>query len=274
MEILISIFIGFALMELYAWLDPLAKWLVDRVAKKLPEDRRADFTEQFTADLATLPNSIAKVYFAFRDCTLASHNIRQAAYRETFLSMADSFDYLYDKVSQFDQFIETSRAQVRSNLGSSFAFISSVDQSLEAMRRCQRQDDPDAETAIHHCQALSSPVVGIISTIKTGFEQRFIRIGGFADQLREPMARAFEASENIRRRMLDDKPLDDDDAELLSSFNERINDIQAIHDAYIAEANSSGDLPDVPAFPENFGAKAQAIAEAIKAAAQVVKRSR
>jgi hypothetical protein len=274
MEILISIFIGFALMELYAWLDPLAKWLVDRVAKKLPEDRRADFTEQFTADLATLPNSIAKVYFAFRDCTLASHNIRQAIYRETFLARADSFDDLYDKVNQFDQFIETSKAQVRSNLRSSFELISSVDQSLEGLRRCQRQDDPGAETAIHHFQALSSPVVGVISTIKAGLEQRFVRSGGFADQLREPMARAFEASENIRRRMLDDKPLDDDDAELLSSFNERFSEIQAIHDAYIAEANSSGDLPDIPAFPANFVTQVEAIVEALQAAVRVVKRPR
>jgi hypothetical protein len=274
MEILISIFVGFALMELYAWLDPLAKWLVDHVAKDLPEDQRADFTEQFLADLATLPNSIAKVYFAFRDCTLASHNIRQAVYRKTFLSRADSFDDLYDKVNQFDQFIETSKAQVRSNLRSSFELISSVDQSLEGLRRCQRRDDPDAETAIHHFQALSSPVVGVISTIKAGLEQRFVRIGGFADQLPEPMATAFEASENVRRRMLDDKPLDDDDAELLSSFNERLNEIHAIHDAYIDEANSSGDLPDIPAFPANFVTQVEAIVEALQAAVRVVKRPR
>jgi hypothetical protein len=75
MEILISILIGIFLMELYAWLDRLAKWLVERVARELPEDRQAEFTEQFMADLATLPNSVAKVYFAFRDCTLSTHNI-------------------------------------------------------------------------------------------------------------------------------------------------------------------------------------------------------
>ena len=93
METLISTLIGIALIEVYAWLDPLAKWLVGRVAKNLPEDRRADFTEQFIADLATLPNSVAKVYFAFRDCTLAAENIYQAVYREKFLSMADDFEF-------------------------------------------------------------------------------------------------------------------------------------------------------------------------------------
>jgi hypothetical protein len=106
MEVLISILIGIALMELYAWLDLLAKWLVNRVAKKLPKDRQADFTEQFMADLATLPNSAAKVYFAFRDCTLAAESIYQAVYRESVLSAADNFDSFCSKMSQFDQAIE------------------------------------------------------------------------------------------------------------------------------------------------------------------------
>jgi hypothetical protein len=149
-----------------------------------------------------------------------------------------------------------------------------VDQSLEALRRNQRPDDLDAETAIHHCQALSAPVVGVVSTIRTGFDQRHARIDGLLDQLREPLAKASEANENIRRRMLDDKPLDDNDDELLSSFTKMLNEIRAIQDKYNAETNSSGALPDIPAFPENFGTKSKAIAEAFEAAAQVVKRPR
>ena len=271
MGILISIFISIALMELYAWLDPLAKWLVDHVAKDLPEDQRADFTEQFVADLATLPNSVAKVYFAFRDCTLEARNIQQAVYRNTYLSVADAFDSFYDRLSLVEQTIETQKALVRSNLRSSLEFVSAVDQTFEALRRNQRQHDSDAETAIHHCQALSSPVLGTISAIKANFEQRHARIEGLMDRLREPLARSFEASENIRRRMLDDKPLDDndDDDELLSPLNEEINAIQVAYNAY---ANSYGDLPDSPAFPENFGAKVTVIAEALQAAARVVKR--
>jgi hypothetical protein len=275
MEILISIFISIALMELYAWLDPLAKWLVDQVAKKLPEDRQADFTEQFMADLATLPNSVAKVYFAFRDCTLSAQNIYQGVYREKFLSMADDFDALFNKMSLFDQSIEVSTAQARSNFQSSSAFISAVDQSLETLRRSQRQDDPDAETAIHHFQALSSPAVGILSTIQAGFEQRHARFDGLMDRLRERLARAIEAKENVRRRMLDDdKPLDDNDIELVSSFNERVNDIGAIRDQYNAEAGSPDDLPDIPAFPASFVTQVEAIVEALQAAVRVVKRPR
>jgi uncharacterized protein len=269
MEILISILISFALIELYAWLDPLAKWLVDRVAKKLPEDCRADFTEQFMADLATLPNSVAKVYFALRDCTLAAHKIEEAVCRETVLSVADKFESFYDKMSLYDQTIETSKAQMQTNLRQSIEFISAVDQSLEALRRNHRQDDVDAETAIHHCQTLSSPVVDRISTIRSGFEQRHAKLEYLLDQLREPLARAYEANENLRRRMLDDEPLDENDDEMLSSFTKMLEGISAIQGEY-----SFGDLPDIPAFPENFGAKATAIAEAFATAAQVVKRPR
>src|SRR6267378_3121783 len=131
---------------------------------------------------------------------------------------------------------------MRSELRSSSAFISSVERSMELLRRNQRQDDLDAEAAIHHFQALSSPVVGVLSTIIAGMEQRHARIDGIMDRLRGPLARALEVTENIRRRMLDEKPIDDIDNKLLSSF------------------------------PENF-VKAKAIVEALEAAAaQVVKR--
>jgi hypothetical protein len=270
MEILISIFIGIALMELYAWLDPIAEWLVYRVAKGLPEDRRADFTEQFIADLATLPNSVAKVYFAFRDCTLATQNIYQCIYRETFLSMADNFDSVYNKLSLFDQSIETSKARARSEFRLSSAFISAVDRSLEGLRRNQRQDDPDAETAIHHFQALSLPVVGVLSTIIESFEQRHARLAGLIDRLREPLAKAFEANQKLRSRMLNDEPLDDNAVEMSTSFTETLCEITAIINEF--KADSFDDLPSIPKFPENFGTKAKAIVEALEAAVRVVKR--
>ena len=101
------------------------------------------------------------------------------------------------------------------------------------------------------------------------FEQRHARFDGLVDRLRVPLARAFDASENIRRRMLDDKPLDDNDAELVSTFNERLDDIRAIRDA---NDGSSDDLPDVPNLPANFGIQAKAIVEALRAAVRVVKR--
>jgi hypothetical protein len=143
---------------------------------------------------------------------------------------------------------------------------------MELLRRNQRQDDLDAEAAIHHFQALSSPVVGVLSTIIAGMEQRHARIDGIMDRLRGPLARALEVTENIRRRMLDEKPIDDIDNKLLSSFTERLHDISVIQQECNAEAHSTDDLPDIPAFPENF-VKAKAIVEALEAAAaQVVKR--
>jgi hypothetical protein len=239
LEILISTLIGIAMIEVYAWLDPFAKWLVGRVAKKLPEDCRADFTEQFMADLATLPNSVVKVYFALRDCTLAAHKIEEAVCRETVLSATDKFESFYDKMNLYDQTVETSKAQVQTNLRQSIEFISALDQSLEALRRNHRQDDVDAETAIHHCQTLSSPVIDRISTIRAGFEQRHAKLEYLLDRLRKPLARAYEANENLRRRMLDDKPLDESDDEMLSSFTKMLEGISAIQSEY-----NFGDLPD------------------------------
>ena len=199
-------------------------------------------------------------------------NIYQEVYREKFLSIADNFDSVYNEMSLFDQSMETSKAQMRSELRSSSAFISSVERSMELLRRNQQQDDLDAEAAIHHFQALSSPVVGVLSTIIAGMEQRHARIDGIMDRLRGPLARALEVTENIRRRMLDEKPIDDIDNKLLSSFTERLHDISVIQQECNAEAHSTDDLPDIPAFPENF-VKAKAIVEALEAAAaQVVKR--
>src|SRR5882672_483977 len=198
-------------------------------------------------------------------------NIYQEVYREKFLSIADNFDSVYNEMSLFDQSMETSKAQMRSELRSSSAFISSVERSMELLRRNQQQDDLDAEAAIHHFQALSSPVVGVLSTIIAGMEQRHARIDGIMDRLRGPLARALEVTENIRRRMLDEKPIDDIDNKLLSSFTERLHDISVIQQECNAEAHSTDDLPDIPAFPENF-VKAKAIVEALEAAAaQVVK---
>ena len=142
---------------------------------------------------------------------------------------------------------------------------------MELLRRKQRQNDPDAEAAIHHFQALSSPVIDVLSARIAGMEQRQARVDSIMDRLRGPLTRALEVSENIRRRMLDNKSIDDDDTELLSSFNERLQDFRVVQLECKAEAHTD-DLPDIPAFPENFVIDAKAIVEALEAAAQVVKR--
>src|ERR1700722_7288417 len=108
MEILISVLIGLILMEIYAWLDPLAKWLVHRVAKNLPDGREAEFSEQFLADLATLPNSIVKVFYALRDCTLSARSIYDAEYRNALTSMTDEFDDALDIVASAKTILDES----------------------------------------------------------------------------------------------------------------------------------------------------------------------
>jgi hypothetical protein len=272
MEILISvsisIFIGILLMELYAWLDPLAKWLVERVAKTLPHDRQADFKEQFIADLATLPNSIAKVYFALRDCTLAAQSIYQAVYREGCLSLVDDLDDMVEALNRANRLLEATGIDFESA-----EFISVVDQSLTSLRRHQQQDDCEAQVAIDHFQTLSSPVVHAFSAIQAHFERRHERFVSFFERLREPLARATEISEKVRRRMLDEKPLSDDDMPQLSSLSERSREFTATLLEYNAQKeHSPGDFSDVPAFPVDVSAQLEKIVEAFQAAARVVKR--
>jgi hypothetical protein len=271
MEILISILIAFALMEIYAWLDPLAKRLVEQASKKLPEDRRADFTEQVTADLATLPNSLSKVFFAFRDCTLAAEAICQEVRRESFLAVADNFDSLVSQMNDANRALETAKAMAESKFRLTSAFVSIVDQSLAALRQRQQQNDADAETAINHFQAVSSPVVSKLSTIHDTFERKHAKLRGIMDRLCQPVARGIEANENIRRRALDDRPFGDDDGELLSLLNQRLQDIRNAYNEHGAESDDTFEILD---FPVNLSAQVEPITDALKAAVRAVKRPR
>jgi hypothetical protein len=152
--------------------------------------------------------------------------------------------------------------------------FSAVDNSLGALRRSQRQHDPNAEAAIHQFETLCSPIVGTLSTIQTKTAQKFAKIDDLSDRLREPLARLFEVNENVRRRALDDKPIDNSDLELASSLQERIDVIMAIMTEYKADFDSSGGLTDIPKWPVNIVAEAGAISEALRVAVQVVQRPR
>jgi hypothetical protein len=269
MEILISLVTGIVLMEVYVWLDPLSIWLVRRVAKTLPEETRAEFVEQFTADLATLPNSISKVYFAFRDCTLAANSIRQAVVREAALTLADEYKSTYNEMGLLHQSLGELRAATFSKLGKDVQFVSTIDQCLETLRRKQRRDDLEAQTAVQHFEALSLPVSNKIRTLETAFEQKHEKLSALTDALHKTMTNALEASEKIRWRMLDENPLEDTDLELLlSAFHNMLKEIGPIQAAYRIELTSYASL--ISNFPANFATEAHAIVEALQAAAQLV----
>jgi hypothetical protein len=255
MEILISIFTGILLMELYAWLDPLAKWLVERVAKKLPDECQAAFKEQFMADLAAFPNSFAKVYFAFCNCTMAAQNIYEEVYRENMLSLSDD---LVDVVRLID---------LKVSLKDYDPYISVMDKTLATLRRHQQPDDHEAKVAIDRFQAVISPVVAVLSAVQDFQKQDRMqdRIG----RLRDARVSVIEVNEAIRRRVLDEKPLDEDDKKLVTLVHERLKKTRAKLDGLLPI-----DLSDIPTIPDDFDAQLKATLEALLSAAQAVQRSK
>jgi hypothetical protein len=264
MEILISILTGILLMELYAWLDPLAKWLVERVAEKLPDECQAAFEEQFMADLAAFPNSFAKVYFAFRNCTMAAQNINEEVRRARLLALADTFEDLAEKVNGFVRQIDSQKVS-HNNYD---PFISTVKESLARLRGLQQQDDREAKIAIDRFQALSSPVVDVLSTIQVRLAEK----QDLLDRLREDLVRNIEIYETIRRRILDENPLKDN-TKLWRLFEKRIKEMSAVSSGHMA-ALSKALSDDVPTVPHDFSGRLKAISEAHQSAAQAVKRSK
>lgn len=271
MEVLISFVTGIILIEAYVWLDPLSIWLVRRVAKELPKHRQAEFIEQFTADLATLPNSIAKVYFAFRDCTLVANSIKEAVYRETALSLVDQFAIYYDRMIGLNQNFAEAEVALQKNLGPSVKFITTVNRCLETLQCGPRHDELEVQAAVNHLQDLSLPLIDKVSTIKAGFEKEQARIANVLHRLDEPMSKGLRVSQDIRRRMLNETPLDDDDAELLDAFLAIANEISSVQAVY---GRSSNDLSNIPAFPKDYQIKAAAIIEAARAAMKLATRKK
>ena len=150
---LISIVIGVGLMEAYAWLDPLAKWLVRRAGQQLPEENREEFTEQFLADVNAMPNSVAKVVFAFRNCTLAINDINDAIYRKTFESIADVDTFRDHMVRGRDELLKKSEDLIRYCETSGVQLISKLNFCLERLENPNQ--NKDAQAAIDHARKLA-----------------------------------------------------------------------------------------------------------------------
>lgn len=81
MEIMSAIFIalvtGVTVMEVYAWLDALAGWLLRRAVDQIVDEEKSRCEEEWKADLQAMPNSVVKVVYAlanFRRSTAASIN--------------------------------------------------------------------------------------------------------------------------------------------------------------------------------------------------------
>jgi hypothetical protein len=262
MEILISIIVGIVLMETYAWLDPLAMWIVRRAAKELPEDRAEEFTDQWEADLAAVPNSIMKVCYVFRDCLLPIKDIAQTMFRDDFEDMADKSDLVFEKISGVvDRLMTQSEDVVQKTEITTIKFISTLDFSLERLQQFHDNKDHDACSAIERVRALNPPLAAQLSDYASAVERNHAMIIGFAANVREPLARIAEASLRVKGRLRDDSPLVEEDVELLEALYAPFADVNAALDTFHIELPSDDLSPGM-----------KAASEAIRAAVRAVKR--
>jgi DNA repair exonuclease SbcCD ATPase subunit len=63
-SILVSVFVGFLIMEAYAWGPRISEWLVERAVRRLPIEEQERCRAEWKADLASLPNSAVQVVWA------------------------------------------------------------------------------------------------------------------------------------------------------------------------------------------------------------------
>jgi hypothetical protein len=83
MELLISIVVGLALMELYAWVPALCQWLVGRAASQVPTEYEHRCREEWEASLEALPNTVVRLAHALSYCW-AARRIAADFWAETF----------------------------------------------------------------------------------------------------------------------------------------------------------------------------------------------
>jgi hypothetical protein len=266
MEILISLVVGIVLMELYAWLDPLAIWLVRRAVKELPDDRRDEFVSQFEADLATVPNSFVKVYLVLRDCVLPIGDIEQAMLRDELAELADMFDDTIDKVGHVDKVLEQAGDLLASSERRELEVVGRYNGLLERLQKLQQGQN--AKAAVDHLLALSPSLAADLSDIRVTLERNQARLLNAVTSLREPLARAAETQERIRRRLLDERPLnDDDDGELLDALCNSLKEVRAV---FLANTEGRFDLVT----SDDAKSRTLAAREALRAAVRAVKEAR
>jgi hypothetical protein len=94
-SILVSIFVGFLIMEAYAWGPRISEWLVERAVRRLHTEDQESCRAEWRADLACLPNSAVQLIWAF-DCLRAATQINTNIFQEKF----DQVDSLLGELSK------------------------------------------------------------------------------------------------------------------------------------------------------------------------------
>jgi hypothetical protein len=93
MELLISIIIGVVIIEAYAWLPALCRWLVERAVSHLPTEDQERCREEWKASLETLPNTAVRLAHAL-SFILAARKVTAEFWEETFEELNTTVDEL------------------------------------------------------------------------------------------------------------------------------------------------------------------------------------
>jgi hypothetical protein len=64
MDIVISILVGFLMIEVYAWLSLFSKWILERAVRRVVPEEQARCREEWNADLDAMPNTMVKLLYA------------------------------------------------------------------------------------------------------------------------------------------------------------------------------------------------------------------
>lgn len=89
MELLISIAMGAALIEVYAWLPSFCRWLLERAVSIVPSDEQERWRSEWTTTLEGLPNSAVRLAHALSLVLYGAPRIR-SDFREQTLEELDS----------------------------------------------------------------------------------------------------------------------------------------------------------------------------------------
>lgn len=64
LTLVLGILLGVLSNEIFAWMDPAARWLAQNAAAQCPDQHRARMAEEWLADLDTIPTPVSKVAVA------------------------------------------------------------------------------------------------------------------------------------------------------------------------------------------------------------------
>jgi hypothetical protein len=135
MEILIAVAVsittGIFLVEGYVWLDSLAAWLLERAVRHIVDDEQARCREEWSSDLAAMPNSLFKIAYAmanFRKSTAEVINAEYVAY-----VLAEFDELIFNSSTQY-QFVHYKLETVRPRIDEGDSVqLARVEKAVEKM---------------------------------------------------------------------------------------------------------------------------------------------